>query len=220
MEYFITGTDTDCGKTLVTRGLMWLAHHQGIAVAGMKPVASGGIASTHGLHNADALAIQKLCSSETPYHLVNPYCFEPAIAPHIAAEMEGTAIEPGVIEIAREQLAKGSELLFIEGVGGWRVPLGDELDVADLCRFLQLPVILVVGVRLGCINHALLTVDAIRALNVPLAGWVANCVDPQMAVLEENITTLKSRIDAPLLGTVPWLEDATAETAAGYLRLP
>lgn len=217
MDYFITGTDTDCGKTLITQGLMLLARRQEITVSGMKPVASGGITTTHGRHNSDALAIQKSCTKEPPYHLVNPYCFEPAIAPHIAAEQEGITIEPGVIEVAREQLDAKSEMMFVEGVGGWRVPLGRDLDVAGLCKFLDTPAILVAGIRLGCINHTLLTVESIRASQVPLAGWVANCIEPDMQVREENIATLESLVDAPLLGIVPWLENATAEDVAGYL---
>ena len=220
-SFFITGTDTDCGKTLVTQGLMHLCRQQGMITAGMKPVASGGTAQADGtLRNADALSIQSCCSNSIPYHLINPYCFEPPVAPHLAALVRGTRIDLPVIQAAYAELVRQNECMVVEGVGGWRVPLNDELDVAGLCQDLQLPAVLVVGMKLGSINHALLTAQSILADGVPLLGWVANCVDPKMHLLEQNISTLRQSIPAPLLGTIPFLADISPALVARNLRLP
>ena len=220
-RFFITGTDTDCGKTLVTQGLMHLCRHQGMTTAGMKPVASGGTTQADGtLGNGDALSIQSCCSSSTPYHLINPYCFEPPVAPHLAADMSATSIDLPPIQAAYAELSQQNECLLVEGVGGWRVPLNHELDVAGLCQALQLPAVLVVGMKLGCINHALLTARAIVTDGVPLLGWVANCVDPEMQLLEQNIGTLQQLIPAPLLGTIPFLPDINPALIAERLKLP
>ena len=220
-SFFITGTDTDCGKTLVTQGFMYLCRQQGMISAGMKPVASGATAQADGtLRNADALSIQSCCSKKTPYQLINPYCFEPPVAPHLAALMCGTDIDLAVIQAAHAELAQQNECLVVEGVGGWRVPLNGELDVAGLCQALRLPAVLVVGMKLGCINHALLTARSILADGVPLLGWVANCVDPEMHLLEQNISTLRQSIPAPLLGTIPFLLDISPALIAKNLRLP
>jgi dethiobiotin synthetase len=220
-RFFITGTDTDCGKTLVTQGFMHLCKLQGMTTAGMKPVASGGIAQTDGvLRNSDALMIQSCCSTSTPYQLINPYCFEPPVAPHLAADMSSTRIDLPIIQAAYSELAQQNEHMVVEGVGGWRVPLNDELDVAGLCQALRLPVVLVVGMKLGCINHALLTARSILSDDVPLLGWVANCVDPEMHLLEQNISTLQHLIPAPLLGTIPFLADISPTVIAKSLSLP
>ncbi len=220
-RFFITGTDTDCGKTLVTQGFMQLCKQYGMTTAGMKPVASGGIKQADGiLRNSDALAIQSVCSTDIPYHLINPYCFEPPVAPHLAADMSGTRVDLPIIQAAYDELVQHNECLIVEGVGGWRVPLNDELDIAALCRALQLPVVLVVGMKLGCINHALLSAQAIVNDGVSLLGWVANCVDPEMHLLEENISTLQRLIPAPLLGTIPFLSHITPALIAERLRLP
>ncbi len=192
-----------------------------MTTAGMKPVASGGIAQADGvLRNSDALMIQSCCSSGTPYQLINPYCFKPPVAPHLAADMSGASIDLPVIRAACAALAQQNECLIVEGVGGWRVPLNDELDVAGLCQALQLPVILVVGMKLGCINHGLLTVQSILGDGVPLLGWVANCVDPEMQLLEQNIDTLQQFIPAPLLGIIPFLTDISPALVAKRLSLP
>lgn len=217
---FITGTDTDCGKTLVTQGLLHLLRSQGLSPVGMKPVASGCHDTADGLRNPDALAIQALCPADVPYGLINPYAFAPPVAPHLAARQAGVAIAPEKIEQAFRELRRFGAPLLVEGVGGWRVPLNDEWDVAGLCQQLQLPAILVVGMRLGCINHALMSVESILAAGVPLAGWVANRVDPGMALFDENLDTLRERIEAPLLGVLPHLATPDAAQAAAYLSYP
>jgi len=218
--YFIAGTDTECGKTEVTLGLMQLLQSTGRRVAGMKPVASGAQPTSDGLRNDDALRIQAQCSRSTAYSLVNPYAFEPPIAPHLAARHAGVEIEFGVIGRTLEVLAADADLVVVEGVGGWRVPLGKEGDLSNMARDLGLPVVLVVGVRLGCINHALLTADAIVTSGVPLAGWVANLIDPAMLALEDNLSTLEERLPAPKLGVVPWLSPPAPHRVAEHLRLP
>lgn len=220
MHYFITGTDTDCGKTLVTLGFMQLCLERGLKTAGMKPVAAGALLTHEGLLNPDALAIQGLSNPALSYAEVNPYCFEPAVAPHLAAKLAGASIDLGTIKGQYHQLCKSHEAVVVEGAGGWKVPLNDEQDTADLCRQLDLPVILVVGLRLGCINHALLSVEAILASGQPLLGWIANHIDANMSLAEDNIQTLKQRINAPLLGRIPRLDRVCAETVATYLSLP
>ena len=200
---------------------MQLCRQQGLTTAGMKPVASGGIKQADGgLRNSDALTLQLACSCDLSYQLINPYCFEPPVAPHLAAEMSATGIDLRRIQDPYDELARNHECLITEGVGGWRVPLNDELDVAGLCQALQLPVVLVVGIKLGCINHALLTAQAIVSDGSTLLGWVANCVDPDMQLLEENIQTLRQRIPAPLLGSIPYDPEITPDQVAQRLRLP
>ncbi len=220
MHYFITGTDTDCGKTLVTLGFMQLCLERGLKTAGMKPVAAGALLTHEGLLNPDALAIQGLSDPPLSYAEVNPYCFEPAVAPHLAAKLANTVIEPETIKRQYERLCSSHDAVVVEGAGGWKVPLNDEQDTAELCRLLDLPVVLVVGLRLGCINHALLSVEAILASGQPLLGWIANHIDANMSLAEDNIQTLKQRIKAPLLGRIPRLDRVGAETVATYLSLP
>lgn len=216
---FVTGTDTDCGKTEVALALLGALRQSGLAVLGMKPIASGCEPTPAGLRNRDARRLQAQGSRQVPYELVNPYAFEPAIAPHIAADQAGVGIDPAVIETAAKRLAARSDYLIVEGVGGWRVPLGPALAVSDLPLVLGLPVILVVGVRLGCINHGLLTVESIRASGARLAGWVANRVEPEMSAYEENLATLTASIQAPCLGRVPWLASPDPQRIAEYLAL-
>lgn len=199
---FVTGTDTGCGKTELSLGLMAALQAQGHRVLGMKPVASGSEPTPEGLRNEDALRLQAQGSISVPYDWVNPYAFAPPIAPHLAAEAVGVAIEQAPIRLAYEQLTAAADWVVVEGVGGWRVPLGPSSSVADLPRWLGLPVVLVVGLRLGCLNHALLSVDAILASGVPLLGWVANQVDPEMARVAANVQSLAERIPAPLVGQV------------------
>lgn len=218
MHYFITGTDTDCGKTLVSQGLMVLAKTHGLSVAGMKPVASGGFYQSGQLKNADALALQQLCSTPTEYQLINPYCFEPPIAPHLAAQQAGVEIRPEPIVKIFQTLCTQADSVIVEGVGGWRVPLSQNLDVASLCAALNLKVILVVGMRLGCINHALLSAEAIKHSNAFLGGWIANCVQAEFTCLDENIDTLKSKLNAPFLGTIPYQKMPTAKSTAQHLK--
>jgi dethiobiotin synthetase len=217
--YFITGTDTECGKTEVTLGLMQLLQGEGRSVIGMKPVASGAGPTADGLRNADARRIQQQSSVQVPYSLVNPFVFEPPIAPHLAAEQAGVEISFARILECYKQLSAQGDLVMVEGVGGWRVPLSSDGDLSDLAKALGLPVILVVGVRLGCINHALLTVESIQAKELTLAGWVANIMDPEMLELDANLATLRQSIDAPCIGVVPHMRPVSAEAIAAELIL-
>jgi dethiobiotin synthetase len=217
--WFVTGTDTDCGKTLVTLGLMHGLRDRGLRVGGLKPVAAGAEPIDGELRNADALAIQALCDPPEPYRQINPYCFAPPIAPHIAAVEVGQRIEPGPILAARDALSRRHDAIVVEGAGGWRVPLGDDWDMADLAHALALPVVLVVGMRLGCLNHALLSCDAILGRGLTVAGWVATAVQPDMERAVENLAALVQRLPAPCLGHIPWLPQPTAARAAGFLAL-
>lgn len=215
--FFITGTDTEVGKSWCTAGLMAKLQQRGHRVVGMKPVASGCKETPEGLRNDDALLLQRQATSAVDYSLVNPYTFRPAIAPHIAAEQAGERIKLGKITERFIQLKGMAEYVLVEGVGGWLVPLNDEETVADLALALKLPVILVVGLRLGCINHALLTAESIRASGCTLAGWIANTVDPKMALPQESVAAIARRIDAPLLGVVPHLARLDPEAIATHL---
>jgi dethiobiotin synthetase len=216
---FITGTDTDCGKTEIALGLMAAWQAQGHRVLGMKPVATGCDPSPAGLRNGDALRLQAQGSTAAPYDLINPYAFAPPIAPHLAAGQAGIEIAAGPILAAYRALAAAAERVVVEGVGGWRVPLGTHLSVSDLPRVLDLPVILVVGLKLGCLNHALLTAESIRAQGATLAGWVGNGIDRRMQAADENIATLAALLAAPCLGVVPWLAQPAPDTLAALLRL-
>ena len=219
-SYFIAGTDTDIGKTTIAAGLLYAARQSGLSTVAGKPVASGCIVSPEGLRNADALALLAECSVALTYEEVNPVAFEPAIAPHLAAREAGVALTvQSLLEPMRYLLSKGADFTLIEGAGGWRVPLADQSNLSDLAKALQLPVILVVGVRLGCINHALLTAEAIARDGLQLAGWVANIIDGKTARLEENLATLAERLPAPCLGRVPRLKKPTAEAVAEFLHL-
>ena len=199
---FVSGTDTGIGKTHVSAALLRALRRIGIAAIGMKPVASGCESTSSGLRNEDALALIKAAGVERRYEDVNPYAFADPIAPHLAAADQGVVIEPQRIVEAYERLQGDSDFLVVEGVGGWLAPLGDSLMQADLARALDLPVLLVVGLRLGCLNHALLTARAIEADGCRLIGWIGNRIDADMLRVEDNIETLKSRIQAPLLGIV------------------
>ena len=218
--YFITGTDTGVGKTAVTLGLMAHLQAQGQSVAAMKPVASGCERTSAGLRNDDALQLQRQSSVALPYALVNPYAFEPPIAPHIAAARAGEIIAIRTIRAACAEIAGKADRVLVEGVGGWQVPLNDDEFLADLVRALELEVILVVGIRLGCLNHALLTAASIEASGCTPAGWVANCLPPGTAFAEENINTLKSRLSFPFLGEIPVMEHVEPGRVAECLSLP
>ncbi len=220
MEFFVTGTDTGCGKTLVTLGLMERLRRAGGRVAGMKPVAAGAARTPEGLRNDDALAIQALCHRPYPYRLVNPCCLRTPAAPHLAAASEGKRIDLAAILEAAQRLRADSDHLVVEGAGGWKVPLTDSADMAELCRMLEMPAILVVGLKLGCLNHALLSAQSILDSGVPLAGWVANSLTPDMPFQAENLATLRERLPAPLLGHVPWQARPEAGLAASRLELP
>lgn len=216
MSYFITGTDTGVGKTLISCALLHGFAAQGKRVAGLKPVAAGCDA---GDHNEDALALRAASSMQLTYGQVNPYCFPHAIAPHLAARHAGARIDFKRILASYHELAGQADKVVVEGAGGFLVPLNEKRSSADLAQELALPVIVVVGMRLGCINHALLTVRAIADYQLECAGWVANILDAGMPALQENIEALRERIAAPLLGIVPQLAQPDAERAAGCLNL-
>ncbi len=216
--FFITGTDTGVGKTVVAAALLRAARQRGLEAIGIKPVAAGCARNEHGLMNADAIELLTASSRDLDYCQVNPVALEPAIAPHIAARQAGIALDAGTLaEHCQEVAASG--VTIIEGAGGWLVPLNDTETMADLCLKLAATAILVVGMRLGCINHALLSTAAIEASGVKLAGWFGVCVAPDMTALQENLTTLRKRIDAPCLGTIPQLDPCNAETAAQHIDL-
>lgn len=216
MSYFVTGTDTGVGKTLVSCALLAAFATQGKRVAGFKPVAAG--VDADGM-NDDAKALLAASNIPLNYERVNSYCLREAIAPHIAAARENVHIELPHILSAYRELSEKADVVIVEGAGGFRVPLNGMLDNADLARELGLPVIVVVGMRLGCLNHALLTMEAIQSRGLKLAGWVANEITDAMPVQQENIEALKERIPAPLLGVVPYMEKADAGTAVKYLQL-
>jgi dethiobiotin synthetase len=200
--WFVTGTDTGVGKTLAAQVLLAALRQRGLRAVGMKPVASGCQRTPQGLRSDDALALQVESAVVADYQDVNPYAFEPAVAPHLAAGAE--PIRPERIRNHFENLQRLAPWTVVEGVGGWLVPIGPDQTMADVARDLQLPVILVVGLRLGCLNHALLTAQAIERSGLPLAGWIANALDPAMALREENIRTLRARLAAPLLAQFPY----------------
>lgn len=219
-SYFIAGTDTDIGKTTIAAGLLHAARLNGLSTLGAKPVASGCDVTAKGLRNSDALALMAQSSVKMTYDEINPIAFEPAIAPHLAAREADVAISvSGLLTAMRKVLDKGADFTLIEGAGGWRVPLSGQANLSDLAMALKLPVILVVGVRLGAINHALLTAEAIARDGLQLAGWVANIVEPKTSRLEENLASLAERLPAPCLGRVPYLKLASAEAVAEYLQL-
>ncbi len=201
MSYFVTGTDTGVGKTLISCALLHAFAAQGRQVAGFKPVAAGDC--DHNGHNEDARRLRAAGNVQASYGQINPYCFEKAVAPHLAARFVGVKINLDRIVQSYRELAAQADVVIVEGAGGFCVPLNEDQDMADLAIQLDLPVILVVGMRLGCINHARLTVEAIEHRGLPLAGWVANCLDENMPMLNENIAALRQRIAAPLLGVVP-----------------
>lgn len=217
--YFITGTDTGVGKTVVTLGLMQALQDRDNTVLGMKPVAAGCEQTSAGLRNDDALRLQQQASLELDYAQVNPYAFAPAIAPHIAAEQTGVRVDVDNIYNKYIQLCGVSDCVLVEGAGGWQVPLNEDETMADLALRLNLDVVMVVGIRLGCLNHALLTAAAITASGCTLAGWVANQLPPPPDCTQENINYLKSVISVPLLGVLPIMPVVSAAAAAANLSL-
>ena len=215
--FFLTGTDTEIGKTFITCALLKKAESLGLTAAGLKPVSAGTDAA--GL-NDDVENIRAASNIELPLRTTNPYCFKAAVAPHIAAADEGVSIDFATIQQTIDQAKNLADFIIIEGVGGFKVPLGADGDSADLAVALGLPIILVVGMRLGCINHAQLTADAIRQRGLHIAGWVANRIDPAMSRFEENLATLNQALAAPLLGVVPHNPANGYAGAAEYLQLP
>ena len=226
LAFFITGTDTEIGKTLVSCTLLYSLARLGRKSIGMKPVAAGAIEVDGVWRNEDVEAIKAASNLiwendavDSIYNAVNPYLFKLPAAPHIAAQREDQEIDLEVILMSYQRLTEIAEAIIVEGVGGFRVPLNAEVDSADMAQQLNLPVILVVGMRLGCINQALLSAEAIAARGLPLAGWVANCAQKEMAFLQENCQALSERLNAPMLGCIPYLEKPEPGNAAPYLDL-
>ncbi|MFZ2168883.1 MAG: dethiobiotin synthase [Methylococcaceae bacterium] len=215
--YFITGTDTNAGKTWATIALMRYFKQRGKYVVGMKPVASGCFMQDGELKNEDALQIQENASLKIAYDLINPYAYELPVSPHIAGYNNPVKLANIVEKF--NALKAVADIVLVEGAGGWYAPLNDCEDISDLAKALALPVILVVAIRLGCINHAKLTYEAIRHSGIPCAGWIAVCVDPDMLNRDENICTVKTALNAPLLGVLPYLASADFDLLAGQLAL-
>jgi dethiobiotin synthetase len=215
--FFVTGTDTNVGKTLIASGLLVAAKNRGFTTAALKPVAAGCEKTDAGLRNADALLLQSIITQQLDYDQINPYALQAAIAPHIAAQQEKRSLSVDRLSGFCRGVLSSAEFTLVEGAGGWRVPINARETLADLAKSLQLPVILIVGVRLGCINHALLTCEAIVRDGLPVAGWVANCIDAAMPALQENIETLRIRLPAPCLGVVPFLNECKPDAVAQYL---
>lgn len=215
--YFITGTDTDIGKTLVSAAMLHVLADNGIRAAGMKPVAAGAVLRDGVLHNDDADALAAAASVALPAELATPYLLREPASPHIAAALESIEIDPQHIQACYDRVAAMADAVVVEGVGGFRVPLNDRFDTADLAQQLGLPVVMVVGLRLGCLNHALLTAEAIAARGLKLVGWVGNVVDLGMQHGIANVETLSARLQAPLLGCVPRLPAGLPAAAAAHL---
>lgn len=209
--YFITGTDTGIGKTWSTVALMQYFKNQGQTVLGMKPIASGCDEVDGSLKNEDALLIQQQGSIILPYKDVNPYAFALPVSPHIAAEQVGVEIVLDTIAEKYQQIEKLADIVLVEGVGGWLVPLNTQEDVADLALKLDLPVIVVVGIRLGCINQAKLTFAALQKTGVSCRGWIASCIERDMLMLDDNIRTLCQSTDMPLLAVLPYMKNLDPE---------
>ena len=216
---FVTGTDTGCGKTHASVALIRALRARALRVTGFKPVAAGADWCDGELRNDDASALLAASGLDLPYATVNPYCFAPAIAPHLAAAEERVTVSPGPINAAFAKLCGASDFVVVEGAGGWRVPLGPDLDIQRLALVLGLPVILVVGLRLGCLNHAVLSEQAIKASGAVFLGWVGSQVDPEMPRLRQNIATLESILPVPCLGILPHVDAAGAADCASPIAI-
>ena len=215
---FVTGTDTEIGKTLVASALVHMQAARGWRVASMKPVAAGAEWREGRWCNEDVDALAACVSVKLPQEMTTPYLFKTPAAPHIAAALEDRVIERQHLMDCFQQVRAQADAVVVEGVGGFRVPLNENYDTAEMAKDLGLPVVLVVGMRLGCISQALLTAEAISARGLSLMGWVANTVDPHMLYPQENIDAIAQRINAPLLGCIPRLEVADAATAAAWFK--
>ena len=208
---FITGTDTGIGKTTVALGLMAALQKHGHKVAAMKPVSAGCYTTEEGLRNDDAIELIQQASVELPYELVNPYAFEPAIAPHIAAVESGTLIDISHILDCYREISKKVEFVVVEGAGGWLVPINEKETMADVAKAMDLKVIMVVGMRLGCLNHALLSQQSILNMNMEFSGWVANHITENFGASSENLLALEERLNASLIGSVPYVRKPNLE---------
>ncbi len=220
-SYFVTGTDTDAGKTLICQALLLKADQNNLKAYALKPLAAGASHTAQGLTNEDALLLQQAANVKLPYAQINPIVFQQAIAPHIAAELEGRRIVSGqLLGFVRGALLHKADLKLIEGAGGWLVPINSREYLSCVAKALQLEVILVVGIKLGCLNHALLTARAIAMDGVKIAGWIGTQVDKEMPAFEENVNTLKQQLPAPCWGIIPYKDNITAAQAAAYITLP
>jgi len=219
---FITGTDTDVGKTLCAVAIIKkLAATTQQRIAVMKPVSAGAQLTEQGLRNEDALLLSAVSTVQAPYEIINPYCFAPAIAPHIAAAQQNVEISIEHIHGCYQQLVQQSDIVIVEGAGGWHVPLNASQRLSDLAILLALPVVVVVNIKLGCLNHSLLTIEAIRNSKLPIFGWIANITHPEKTYQQENISYLQSSLTFPLLGVIPYLNKLQQrEQADQYLQLP
>lgn len=218
--FFVTGTDTGIGKTTAACAILQRARRDGLSTLGLKPVAAGCEQTPEGLRNDDALKLQAVSSIGLAYEEINPIALAEPLSPHLAARIAGK--RPGVWQLGgymRAALSRRPDLALIEGAGGWRVPLNDREMLSGLAREMGLPVILVVGLRLGCLNHAFLTAEAIRRDGLTLAGWAANRIDPAMAAVEDNLATLRQWLPAPCLGVLPHLPGASADALADALDI-
>lgn len=219
--FFVTGTDTGVGKTVVATALTRGMVARGLRVAVMKPVASGSDPTAEGLRNSDALALMAAANVAAPYEVVNPYCFLPPISPHIAAREARVTMDLAFLRSRCDSLAAASDCVIVEGAGGWLAPVSESATMADLAAALELPVLLVVGLRLGCLSHALLTRESLAAHGAAFGGWIANAVDPHFERAADNLATLIARLGAPPLAYVPFLERGAAapdlSEAAGKL---
>ena len=220
MNYFVTGTDTDIGKTAIAAGLLCSARRQGLNAIGLKPVAAGAEYANNQHFSDDAKRLADGAGFAGPLDEINPVLLAPPIAPHVAAAQAGIALNAA--ELASWALTKSVsyQVALVEGAGGWLVPINETQGFNDIAKALGWPVILVVGMRLGCINHALLTAQSIRADGLTVAGWIANRVDPNQDAFEENVMSIKQRIGAPLLGVVPYLQSPTAKAVSDCLDWP
>lgn len=219
-RFFVTGTDTDAGKTLISCALLARFSSQGKKTLGLKPVSAGCERFEGELRNSDALSLMAHSTIELSYSQVNPYAFEAPIAPHIASADAGVRMTADKLQAyINGALMRSYDVALIEGAGGWRVPINDRESLATLAVKLGYPVVLVVGMKLGCLNHALLTVEAIRRDGLNLVGWVANQIDPEMSEFDRNLEWLTQTIPAPCLGVVPFLNQPKAEQVATYIDI-
>lgn len=217
--YFITGTDTDVGKTWISLALLTALQRKGYSTIAIKPVACGCVYKDGIYQNDDAVKLQYQASVHIPYEQVNPYALPAPIAPHLAAAKIGQKIDIDRIRQIHHQQQNKADYVVMEGVGGWLVPLNVRDTTADMVKALDTPVILVVGIRLGCLNHALLTHAAIREQGIRLIAWVANCIDKDCLEIENNIETLRGRLNSPLLGKIPYMEKLDVQTIADCLDI-
>jgi dethiobiotin synthetase len=210
---FIAGTDTGVGKTLVAVSVVRALAARGLAVAAMKPVAAGATSTPQGPRNADALALAAAATIAAPYERINPYCLRAPVSPHIAAVEQGVVIDVTLIVQRFGELAQGADCVVVEGAGGWLAPIDERETLADVARALSLPVVLVVGLKLGCLNHALLSARAIQADGLRLAGWIGNAIEPDFERSGENIATLERRLGCAPLALLPHVNRAGERTS-------